>query len=173
MLLNTPRDPTDTATLQLTSDSLSALPAYGAASADPTRLPELRHNLILINSANSSSLSALAREGKSITERQTYLKAEETRVARVVQEQARSIERIKGIMVVVKRIQGREKEVSDLMSAAAEEISPADALGGFMDDFDALLGTYADEYEEMRLDEVVVAAISPIVCPFLHFPASY
>lgn len=66
-------------------------------------------------------------------------------------------------MLIVKRIQAREKEVTDVMGAAAEEISPADALNGFMDDFDALLGTYADEYEEMRLDEAVVAAISPIV----------
>ena len=163
---------TDVVSLQLTADSLSSLPAYGAASADPTRLPELRHNLILINSSNSSSLSALAREGKSTTERKTYLTAEELRVAQVVQRQARSMERIKGIMLLVKRIQAREKEVSDLMGAAAEEISPADALGGFMDDFDALLGTYADEYEEMRLDEAVVAAITPIVSSPL-FPRNF
>ena len=82
------------------------------------------------------------------------------------------MERIKGIMVVVKRIQMREKEVSDVMGAAAEEISPADALGGFMDDFDELLGTYADEYEEMRLDEAVVAAISPIVSFSFQFSFS-
>ena len=123
-----------------------------------------------MTSTVTSSLSALAREGKSLEERKNYITKEENRVNKVVLTQERSIQRLRGIMEIVGRISEREKEVNDFLSAIGEEeISVEDAFKGFGDDFDSLLGDYAEEYEEMRLDEFVFGGIANIVSFFLLF----
>jgi tuftelin-interacting protein 11 len=105
----------------------------------------------------------MAREGKGISDQRSYIDHEETRIRQVVESQERAIERLQGIMKVVASIKQREIELVEVMNAAVGEVSPGDALSSFTDDFDELLGTYGEEYEDMKLDEVVVAAISPLV----------
>ncbi|KAI5479686.1 tuftelin-interacting protein 11 [Pseudohyphozyma bogoriensis] len=147
----------------LPSDSLSSLPAFGAGSADPTRLPELRHNLSLLTATISSTLSSLAREGNGVQERRKYLDAEEARVKKVVEEEEESIRKLEGVNKAVEKIKEVERDVVQLlMSGSAEELGPEVLLRPFVDEFDELLGGFGDEYESLRLDEVVVAAISPV-----------
>lgn len=105
----------------------------------------------------------MAREGKGISERRAYLDHEEARVRQVVDSQARALERLKGIMLVVESIKQKEAEVMEVINAAVGQVTPKDAMSPFIDEFDELLGTYGEEYEDMKLDEVVIAAVSPIV----------
>ncbi|GAA6011278.1 hypothetical protein JCM10207_008285 [Rhodosporidiobolus poonsookiae] len=154
----------------LPSQSLSTLPTslHGAGSADPTRLPELRHNLTLLTTTFSSSLRALAREGAGVAQRRAYLAKEEARVRAAVEEQERKVHRLEGVMKLVERVREQERQAGEVLRAmeggAAEGgVDPLEVLNGFEELFDALLGEYAAEYEQMRLDEVVVAALTPIL----------
>lgn len=153
---------------QLPNQSLSSLPAFGAGSADPTRLPELRHNLTLLCSTLSSSLRALAKEGAGVEQRRAYLAQEENRVRHLVEAQERKIAKMQGVLACVERVREKEVEAMELvrtleLHAAEEAVEAEEVLSRFEDDFDQLLGEFAGEYEELGLDEVVVGAIAPIV----------
>ncbi|GAA5976090.1 hypothetical protein JCM10908_005383 [Rhodotorula pacifica] len=153
----------------LPNQSLSSLPAFGAGSADPTRLPELRHNLTLLCSTLSSSLRALAKEGAGVEQRRAYLAKEETRVRQLVEAQERKITKMQGVLACVERVREKEVEAMELLrtlemhSDNEVPIKAEDVLARFEDDFDQLLGEFANEYEELGLDEVVVGAIAPIL----------
>ncbi|GAA6009422.1 hypothetical protein JCM11491_003551 [Sporobolomyces phaffii] len=152
----------------LPDQSISAsLPsgAFGAGSADPTRLPELRHNLVLLTSTLSSHLRALAKEGSGVIARRAYLAAEEARVAKAVEHQATKMRRLEAILGVVERVKDKEREVRELFDGIASDDGPADVsacLERFGDEFDDLLGVYGPEYADLGLDQVVVGAITPI-----------
>jgi tuftelin-interacting protein 11 len=57
-------------------------------STDPTRIPELRHNLRLILDGCKSDLDGLAREAKALEQRKKWLVDEDTRLRRKVDEEA-------------------------------------------------------------------------------------
>jgi tuftelin-interacting protein 11 len=98
-----------------------------------------------------------------------YLLHEETRVRQAVERQEEGVRRLKGVMAVVGRVKEIEREVAELMRAAAGGgvgVGPKELLGPFGDEFDELLGGFPEEYKEMKLDEVVVGAIAPIVSGF-------
>ncbi len=146
----------------LASQSLSSLPAYGAGSADPTRLPELRHNLTLLTSTLSASLAHMAREGKDVQEKRKYLAQEEARVRAAVAKQEEATARLERVLAAVGRVREIEREMVGLMTAGgADELGAEVFLRPFSDEFDNL---YVEgEYQSMGLDEVVVGAIAPIV----------
>lgn len=146
----------------LSSQSLSSLPAYGAGSADPTRLPELRHNLTLLTSTISASLAHMAREGKDVQDKRRYLAQEEARVREAVVRQEEATARLERVLKAVGRVREIEREMVRLMTAGGAEGLGAEVfLRPFDDEFDQL---YVEgEYQAMGLDEVVVGAIAPIV----------
>ena len=150
---------------QLPNQSLSSLPAFGAGSADPTRLPELRHNLTLLCSTFSSTLRSLAREGAGVEHRRAYLASEEARMRRVVDAQERKLALLQGVMQCVERIRALEAGAMELLRALEQEgeVDAEVVLGRFEDEFDRLLGEFASEYQELGLDEVVVGALAPLV----------
>lgn len=113
----------------------------------------------------------MAREGKAISDQRSYIDHEETRIRQVVESQERAITRLQGIMTVVASIKAREVGLVEVMTAAAGVVTSTDAMMSFEDEFNELLGTYAEEYEDMKLDEVVIAAISPLVSPTRPFPS--
>ncbi|GAA6060714.1 hypothetical protein JCM10212_003335 [Sporobolomyces blumeae] len=135
--------------------------AFGAGSADPTRLPELRHNLTLLTSTLSSSLRALAKEGAGVIERRKYLLAEEERVRRGVEKQEAEIQKLKGITATIDKIKEIEAQVRDVLPFV-EEGEIVEMLGRFENDFDELLGGFGEVYQDLRLDEVIVGAVTPI-----------
>lgn len=162
--------------LQLPDQSItSSLPAYGAGSADPTRLPELRHNLTLLTSTLSSHLRALAKEGSTVISRRKYLLAEEERVRKGVERQEEKMKRLRQVLKIVERIKEKETEIRELMSMGMNDLQGDDEGSGmsellerFEEEFDQLLGAFGEEYKEMRLDQVVVGAITPIVSKSPH-----
>lgn len=74
-------------------------------------------------------------------------------------------------MEVVEEVKDVEREVADvlgaLLMAEGSEVKVEDVLSKFEEPFDRLLGEFEMEYTEMGLDEVVVAASTPVVRPLL------
>ena len=66
--------------------------------------------------------------------------------------------------LVIARLQQIHLVVDDINSEAKRlSASYEPALDPFSPSFDKLLGQFADDFDRYRLDEVVVAAISPVV----------
>ncbi|KZT67357.1 TFP11-domain-containing protein [Daedalea quercina L-15889] len=123
-------------------------------TADPMRLPEIRHNLRLIAEACKGDLDGLAREAKALEERKKWIRAEDARLRKRVEEEAELISRLQQVNLVVEDINSRARELASTYEPSLET---------FSDDFEKLLGQYAKEFDRYRLDEVIVAAIAPVV----------
>ncbi|EIN09573.1 TFP11-domain-containing protein [Punctularia strigosozonata HHB-11173 SS5] len=121
-------------------------------STDPTRLPELRHNLRLIVESAKGDLDGLAREAKALEERKKWVRAEEARLAKKVQDEAELIKRLQEISLVANDISSQAKELASAYEPSLDVFSP---------NFEKLYGQYTKECERYRLDEIVVAAIAP------------
>jgi tuftelin-interacting protein 11 len=59
-----------------------------APSNDPSRIPEVRHNIRLIADVCKSDLDGLAREAKALTERKKWISTEDTRLRKKVEDEA-------------------------------------------------------------------------------------
>jgi tuftelin-interacting protein 11 len=57
-------------------------------SIDPTRIPEIRHNVRLIAESCKTDLDGLAREAKSLEERKRFVTQEDLRLRKKVDEEA-------------------------------------------------------------------------------------
>ncbi|GAA5884433.1 hypothetical protein JCM6882_005250 [Rhodosporidiobolus microsporus] len=155
----------------LPSQSLSSLPSsalHGAPTADRTPLPELRHNLTLLTTTLTSSLRSLAREGAGVQQRRVYLAKEEARVRARVEGEERKARRAGEVVELVKRVREMEAEASEVlraleMQAEGGVVDAKSVVGRFEGVFDQLLGEYAEEFEELGLDEVVVGALAPLL----------
>ncbi|KAI9062556.1 TFP11-domain-containing protein [Trametes sanguinea] len=123
-------------------------------TTDPMRLPEIRHNLRLITESCRTDLDGLAREARALEERKKWIRAEDERLRKQVDEEAELIARLQQMNLVVDEINTQSRE-----AASTYEVS----LDPFNASFDKLLGQYAKEFDRYRLDEVVVAAIAPVV----------
>ncbi|KAH6915899.1 Sip1/TFIP11 interacting protein [Coprinopsis sp. MPI-PUGE-AT-0042] len=121
-------------------------------SSDPTRIPEVRHNIKLIADACKSDLDGLAREAKALQERKKFVVNEDARLRKRVEEEAELIARMQQIQIVANEIQVLSKELSSMYEVILEPFSPL---------VHKLVDQYANEFELYQLDEVVVAAITP------------
>lgn len=67
---------------------------------------------------------------------------------------------------VIARLQQIHLVIDDINSEAKQlSVSYKPTLDPFSLSFDKLLGQFASDFDRYRLDEVVVAAISPVVSP--------
>lgn len=57
-------------------------------TAEPMRLPEVRHNLRLITEACKNDLDGLAREARTLAERRKWIQQEDVRLRKKVEEEA-------------------------------------------------------------------------------------
>ena len=74
------------------------------------------------------------------------------------------------IATVIARMQQMNVVVEEINAQARESASTYEAsLEPFSAGFDKLLGQHAKEFDRYRLDEVVVAAIAPVVWPMSRF----
>ncbi|KAH8075873.1 TFP11-domain-containing protein [Cristinia sonorae] len=121
-------------------------------STDPTRLPELRHNLRLINETCKSDLDGLAREARTLEDRKKWIAQEDVRLRKQVEQEAELISRLQQVHLVVDDISAQAKQLESMYEAS---------LDPFSVHFDKLLGLYPKEFERYHLDEIVVAAIAP------------
>ncbi|KAF8967737.1 GC-rich sequence DNA-binding factor-like protein-domain-containing protein [Flammula alnicola] len=123
-------------------------------SNDVTRIPEVRHNIRLIADACKSDLDGLAREAKALQERKKFATSEDIRLRKKVEDEAELIARLQQIQLVANDINAVARELTSVYEVSLEPFSPL---------FQKLIHEYASEYEKYRLDEIVVAAIAPVV----------
>ncbi|KAH9951153.1 TFP11-domain-containing protein [Amylocystis lapponica] len=123
-------------------------------TADPMRLPEIRHNLRLISEACKGDLDGLAREARTLEERRKFIRNEDARLRKRVEEEAELIARLQQVHLVVDDINSQAKEMASMYEASLEP---------FDENFEKLLGQYPKEFDRYRLDEIIVAAIAPVV----------
>ncbi|OBZ73835.1 Tuftelin-interacting protein 11 [Grifola frondosa] len=124
-------------------------------TADATRLPEVRHNLRLITETCKGDLDGLAREARALEERKKWIRDEDVRLRKRVQEEAELIiSRLQQVHLVVDEISSQAREMASVYEASLEPFSA---------NFDKLLGQFPKEFDRYRLDEVIVAAIAPVV----------
>ncbi|KAI0352110.1 TFP11-domain-containing protein [Trametes cingulata] len=142
------------ATLREVSSLADVSMASWTPTTDPMRLPEIRHNLRLITESCRTDLDGLAREARALEERKRWIRAEDERLRRQVDEEAELIARLQRVNIVVDEINTQSREAASTYEAS---------LDPFTASFDKLLGQYAKEFDRYRLDEVVVAAIAPVV----------
>ncbi|RDB23676.1 hypothetical protein Hypma_009153 [Hypsizygus marmoreus] len=123
-------------------------------SNDLTRIPEVRHNIRLIAEACKSDLDGLAREAKALAERKKFAANEDARLRKKVADEAEMIEKLQKIQLVANDISAKSKELASVYEVSLEPFSPL---------FYTLVDQYSHEFEKYRLDEIVVAAIAPLV----------
>lgn len=143
-------------------------------SNDPTRIPEVRHNIRLIAEACKTDLDGLAREAKALDERKKWVTHEDARLRNKVADEAECmpfpslsshilttslpvIARLQQVQIVANEIDTKSKELASSYEVSLEEFSPL---------FYKLVDQFSREFERYRLDEIVVAAIAPLVSPF-------
>ncbi|KAF8845056.1 TFP11-domain-containing protein [Paxillus ammoniavirescens] len=123
-------------------------------STDPTRIPEVRHNIRLVADACKTDLDGLAREAKALEERKRFIAQENVRLQRKVADEAELISRLQQVTLVVDEINAKSRELASVYEATLDDFSPL---------FSRLLVEFTTEFDRYRLDEIVVAAIAPIV----------
>ncbi|KAG6335733.1 hypothetical protein ID866_3357 [Astraeus odoratus] len=137
---------------------IAPLPEVAVASwtpsTDPTRIPEVRHNLRLIAEACKTNLDGLAREAKALQDRKRFIAQEGARLEKKIADEAELISRLQQVSLVVDEVQSKSKELSSAYEADLDDLSPL---------FSKLLVNYPMEFDQYRLDEIVVAAIVPLV----------
>lgn len=71
----------------------------------------------------------------------------------------------KCVTQVISRLQQIHLVVDDINTQAKQAASTYEAtLEPFSPNFDKLVGLYPNEFDRYRLDEIVIAAIAPVVC---------
>ncbi|KAI9510519.1 TFP11-domain-containing protein [Russula earlei] len=123
-------------------------------STDSTRMPEVRHNVRLIAEAATRDLEGLAREAKEIQRRRQALQDEQARLRKKIDEEEELITRMKQVQLVIDDIQTLSRQQVSDYEASLEPFSPH---------FHKLLSQFSSEFDRYRLDEIVVAAIAPVV----------
>ncbi|KAF9047173.1 TFP11-domain-containing protein [Hymenopellis radicata] len=122
-------------------------------SNDPTRIPEVRHNIRLITDACKSDFDGLAREAKSLDEKKKWVIREDARLRKNVEEEADLIARLQQVQLVSAEINTMSKELAGEYEPSLKSFDPL---------FERLL-EYEREFKRYRLDEIVVGAIAPVV----------
>ncbi|KIM44599.1 hypothetical protein M413DRAFT_442564 [Hebeloma cylindrosporum] len=115
---------------------------------------EVRHNIKLITDACKSDLDGLAREARALQERKKFVVSEDVRLRKKVEEEAGMITRLRQIQQVANDINATARELASVYEVSLEPFSPS---------IQKLINEYATEYDRYRLDEVVVAAIAPVM----------
>ena len=121
-------------------------------STDPTRVPEIRHNVRLIVEMAASDVRGLAKEGKAIQERKKYIEAEDKRLRKRITDEAALIERLQRVHLAVDELTAVTKQMRGGGDDALAKLSPG---------IEKLVREFSGEYERYGIDEVVVAALAP------------
>ncbi|KAF5338393.1 hypothetical protein D9611_012515 [Ephemerocybe angulata] len=125
-----------------------------APTSDLTRIPEVRHNVRLIAEACKTDLDGLAREAKALQERKNFVIAEDARLRKRVEEEAGLISRMQQIQIVANEIQTLSKELASVWEVSLDPLSPH---------IERLVNQFPNEFDVYQLDEIVVAAIAPLL----------
>lgn len=99
-------------------------------------------------------MAGLAREGKALSERKKYVVLEDARLRKKIEEEAELIARLQQIQLVTNDISNLAKELASVYEVSLEPFTPL---------VYKLVDQFAQEFERYGLDEIVVAAIAPLV----------
>ena len=141
-------------------------------SNDPTRIPEVRHNVRLIADACKSDLDGLAREAKTLQKHNKFAAVEDVRLRKKVDDEAQrklfasliKFQVTDLFSVVIARLQQVQLLANDINTTAKELTSVYEvSLEPFSPHFQKLISEYSYEYDKYHLDEIVVAAIAPVI----------
>lgn len=142
-------------------------------STDAMRIPEVRHNLRLIVDAAKSDLAGLAHEAKTLEARKKWIHTEDARLKRKIQEEAEResatisipsffkchvtavLARLQNIHLIVDEIKTQSQLFDRDYELSLEAFSPH---------IEKLMTFFKIEYYSYGLDEIIVGAISPVVC---------
>ncbi|KAF5387349.1 hypothetical protein D9757_005818 [Collybiopsis confluens] len=125
-----------------------------APTVDATRIPEVRYNVRLIAESCKTDLDGLAREGKLLAERKKLVVQEDLRLRKRIEDEAELIARLQRVQIVASEIDAKSKAIASDYDASLEEFSPL---------FYKLSHDFESEFDRYRLDEVAVAAITPLI----------
>ena len=137
------------------------------------RLPEIRHNLRMITDVCKKDVDGLARDAKASDERKRYIEQEDILLRKRLDEEAQrtldsSLIRLQYLIwlliLVILRLQ-QVHLVADELVVRSKELSSAEdaSLEAFSPIFSKLVEQYPREFDLYHLDELVVAAITPLV----------
>jgi len=131
------------------------------------RLPELMHNLTLICDISKGNLIHLAKEGQAIKQKSQQLAKDQARSQQILNLQQQKLSKIKRIVELTQLTRMTYSEILNQItenSTAAEICQMIDQFDGL---FDQLLEFLSDNqssgHESLRLDEIVVSALAPIL----------
>ncbi|CAK5267229.1 unnamed protein product [Mycena citricolor] len=131
-----------------------SLKSTWSPSNDPTRIPEVRHNIRLIAEDCKKDLDGLAREAKALDDRKQWIVREDARLRKKVEEEADLIARLQQVHIVANEIDSKSKELASSYEPSLDSFSPL---------FYKLSDQFGPELEKYRLDEIAVAAIAPLL----------
>jgi tuftelin-interacting protein 11 len=121
-------------------------------STDPTRIPEVRHNVRLIVEMATNDVRGLAKEGKGLQERKKYVNNEDSRLRKRITDEGALLERLQRVHLAVDELAAVAKQPRSGDDAALTKLSPG---------IEKLVEEFSDEYERYGIDEIVVSAIAP------------
>jgi tuftelin-interacting protein 11 len=131
------------------------------------RLPELMHNLTLICDISKGSLIHLAKEGQAIKQKSQQLTKDQARSEQILKLQQQKLSKIKRIVELTRLTKGTYTNIISQItenSSAIEICQMIDQFDGlFFELLEFLSDTPRSDQESLRLDEIVVSALAPIV----------
>ncbi|KAJ3160011.1 hypothetical protein HDU86_001276 [Geranomyces michiganensis] len=123
------------------------------------RLPELRNNVRLLADLAQQDLLHVGRQIRIEQTRQIQLRAQEDKVARKAEEEQATVVRLTAVVEIANECQ----VFSQKFMQGVEELTLEALARAFSDPFHRLQAEYFAEYKQYRLDELVVAALAPVM----------
>ncbi|CAG8559836.1 7543_t:CDS:10 [Paraglomus brasilianum] len=143
--------------IDMTGPQIRELSSASEISSRPketfTRLPELRHNLMLLADKATANLEHLTRELRIQEQRTKVLEQEVKMKSALLEEKENVINDFSGVFKLI-------NECYAILTSSKETVTPS--LYVFSEPFEKLQTEYEVEYEQYGLDAVVIGLITPI-----------
>ncbi|MBW0490133.1 hypothetical protein O181_029848 [Austropuccinia psidii MF-1] len=131
------------------------------------RLPELMHNLSLICDMAKGNLLHLVKEGQAIRQKHEHLEKSQKTSEALLKIQQQNLANIKKIVNLSNQTKVTYLKILDSIVDTTTAGEICEMISQFDDSFYELMGFFSDvqslEYESLKLDEIVVCALAPIL----------
>jgi len=99
-------------------------------------------------------LDGLAREAKALAERKKWAQSEDRRLRKTIEDEAELIARLQQVQLVANDMNTMARELASVYEVSLEPFTPL---------VHKLVENYGAEFDRYGLDEIVIAAIAPLV----------
>lgn len=135
--------------------------------AKDQRLPELMHNLGLICDMAKGNLINLAKEGNAIKQKQDQLVKDQAKSEELIKIKRQKLENMRRIVTISAKTKETYLDILNIINHETKGEEICSMLDRFDESFNQLLQFFQDdrrsEYDSLKLDEIVVCALAPIV----------